>query len=308
MSAQLLADLTACFPDRAPLTISRWEALTSGWANTVYAFDLLGADGRSDPLILKQFAAEAAASKEARALQALGDAGYPVPHVWLAQTTQIVMERFAGQPLWSVYEAASASEQAALGAQFVRLLLDLQTLDPHLLAAEPDAETIPQREIERLRADHRPEFRAVIDWLDVNCVACPRAVIAHRDYHPWNVLIDQTGRAVVLDWEWEIADLRYDLAWMLTLMQRSGFADFSAAALAEYQRQTGQPVEQLPYFEVLTTTRWLMNVTRSLQSGANLRTGAADEFRTFLAQPIQRAQTLIAAITGIPKLNLLRTP
>ncbi len=104
---------------------------------------------------------------------------------------------------------------------------------------------------------------------------------------------------MVLDWEWEIADLRFDLAWMLTLMQRSGFADFSAAALAEYQRQTGQPVEQLDYFEVLTTTRWLMNVTRSLQSGANLRAGAADEFRNFLPQPIQRARTLIAAITGI---------
>jgi aminoglycoside phosphotransferase (APT) family kinase protein len=138
----------------------------------------------------------------------------------------------------------------------------------------------------------------VIDWLDAHRVPCQRAVIAHRDYHPWNVLLDDSGRSLVLDWDWEIADPRFDLAWVITLMQRSGFADFGAALLGRYQALS-HPVEYLAYFEVLTTTRWWMNVSRSLQVNANLRAGAADEFRAFLEQPIREARRLIENHTGI---------
>lgn len=301
MRDSLLAELSARLPERAPLRLENWTPLTSGWANNVYAFDLHDAAGQVEPLVLKAFTIAAKARKEAQALAALAGAGYPVPRVLLAQGETIVMERVAGQPLWEVYTAAAAAppRQDELAAQFVRLLVDLQALDASLLAAEPDADAVPAREIERLRADETPVFRPVIDWLDARRVPCPRAVIAHRDYHPWNVLLAPDGAVHVIDWDWEIADPRFDLAWMLTLMARSGFGAFSAAALRLYEQMVGQAVADLPYFEVLTTTRWLLNVTRSLTSGAALRADAADDFRAFLAAPIRSAQALIAAHSGL---------
>jgi len=300
---RLLNALSITFPYRAPLRIDHFAVLTSGWANNIYAFDLIDPAGQNDALVLKQFSIAEKAGKEARALKALAQANYPVPRVLLAQDDLIVMERFAGSPLWTHYEQASESQREALTTLFVHLLLDLQALDVRILIPGADtgglSEAIPEEEIGRLRQDSRPEFSPVIDWLDAHRVRCSRPVISHRDYHPWNVLLDAGGRAVVLDWDWEIADPRFDLAWMLTLMQRSGFGDFSAAALACYEKLSGQSVESLAYFEVLTTTRWWMNVTRSLDSNANLRAGAADEFRAFLEKPILEASRLIADHTGI---------
>ncbi|MEO8392042.1 MAG: phosphotransferase [Chloroflexota bacterium] len=291
------------FPYRAPLRIEHFAVFTSGWANNIYAFDLIDSSDQTEALVLKQFSGTAKAGKEARALEALSQANYPVPRVLLAQDDLIVMERFAGAPLWTHYEAADSSQRDHLTTLFVRLLLDLQALDPRPLVPEGDNgvlwDATQEGEIARLREDLRSEFSPVIDWLDAHRVRCTRPVISHRDYHPWNVLLDDAGRAVVLDWDWEIADARFDLAWMLTLMQRSGFADFSTAALAAYERLSGQAVEDLAYFEVLTTTRWWMNVSRSLQSSANLREGAADEFRAFLEKPILEARRLIADHTGI---------
>ena len=299
MRKTLLAGLEARLPERAPLLIAGWTTLTSGWANNIFAFDLQDAAGRVDKLILKQFTVTAKADKEARALAALAGAGYSVPRVLLAQDELIVMERVDGQTLWSLYEAGSEAQRGELAALLVRLLVDLQALDARLLAAEPNTEAVPMQEIKRLRADERTAFRPVIDWLEAQRVPCPRAVISHRDYHPWNVLVEPSGQARVIDWDWEIADPRFDLAWLLMLMARSGFANFSAAARSIYEQMNGGAVELEAYFEVLTTIRWLMNVTRSLASGANLRTDAADDFRVFLAAPIRSAQALIEAQTGI---------
>ena len=299
----LLAGLNAALADRAPLALRNFTPLTSGWANNIDAFDLIDSSGRAEALVWKHFSVAAKADKEARALAALNNAAYPVPRVLLATGDSIIMERFDGSPLWTHYEAANPVQRDDLTTLFVRLLLDLQALDVSIFVSEANtvrlSEAIPEAEIGRLREDDRPEFSPVIDWLEAHRVRCPRPVISHRDYHPWNVLLDASGHAVVLDWDWEIADPRFDLAWMLTLMQRSGFADFSAAALARYEALTGQPVENLAYFEVLTTTRWWLNVSRSLQSSANLRDGAADEFRAFLEQPIRAARQRIADHTGL---------
>jgi aminoglycoside phosphotransferase (APT) family kinase protein len=315
------------FPTRSNIKVSAVETLTSGFASDVYSFHLAyNEDGaaHSENLILKTYPAGAVgadrALRERHALDNLHTEGFPVPqpitleveHVDMERSF-IVMQRIEGRVLWEAFESASDAEKRDLTALFTGLLADLhglpfEVLVPRLLVR--DEYTLIKREIYNLRAmitqQQREELSPVADWLHArrDSVPCKRPRITHRDYHPWNVLLtaDDSGypyRAYVIDWDWQIGDPRYDVAWMATLMERSGFADFRANALAEYERLTGAPLENFEYFEVLANARWLVNVTHSLETGAGLRNGAGERFRQFVATPIQRAKAMIRARTGI---------
>lgn len=100
-----------------------------------------------------------------------------------------------------------------------------------------------EHELDQLRRDsqHFPygTLTEVVQWLEQRkqTVPCDRPAILHRDDHPWNVLIDATERAWGIDWDWQIGDACFDLAWMLVLMRRSGFDSFSTAVHAQYVKQ-----------------------------------------------------------------------
>jgi aminoglycoside phosphotransferase (APT) family kinase protein len=113
------------------------------------------------------------------------------------------------------------------------------------------------------------------------------------------VLVDVTERLTVLDWDWQIGDARFDLAWTLTLMRRSNFHAFSTAIQDEYARQSDRALDELAYFEVLTTMRWLLNVTQSVESGEVLHGTARESFRDFLVEPIQQAIVLLSEHTRV---------
>ena len=74
--------------------------------------------------------------------------------------------------------------------------------------------------------------------------------------------------------------------------------DFSDAVKAEYARQTAYPVDEYEYFEVLTTTRWLMNVLPALGARSQLKPAKRDAFQVFLGEPLQHAQRLLQQHTG----------
>ncbi|WP_328291338.1 phosphotransferase family protein [Kineococcus sp. NBC_00420] len=300
------------------------QEVSGGWASSLYTFDLHRNEESTAPtvrLVLKTYAPDedgrAHAVREWQALQRLRAVDYPVPRAVLLEPDAdhlgrpfVVMEHVAGVTLWQAHEAADPGTQAQLVSAFTAALRALHALDPRLLEpADTDQGEFDyvEREVAELHRDSAGVVRVglsnVLGWLRErrHLVPCLRPVILHRDYHPWNVLVDSSGRPWVLDWDWRIGDPRFDLAWTCTLMQRSGFDAFAQAVRQEYASTVGagDPLEELAYFEVLTTVRWLLNVLPSIESGTRLDAATRAEFRAFLVGPVREARALLRARTGI---------
>jgi aminoglycoside phosphotransferase (APT) family kinase protein len=270
-------------------------------------------------LVLKTYAptnhGQEHAAREWQALTRLRAADYPAPRAILFEPDDrhigspfIVMEHIAGQQLWEAHEHADQSRQERLTRLFVTRLVELHALNPQIIEpaltwAHPYV--FIERELEALRRDSERSphqtLAQVVSWLEQRkaAVPCERPVILHRDYHPWNVLVDATDRLNVIDWDWKIGDARFDLAWTLTLMRRSNFDAFSTAVQDEYVRLSDHALEELAYFEVLTTMRWLLNVTQSVASSEALYGAAREAFREFLVEPVQHAVMLLREHTGV---------
>ena len=309
-------------PDQSVRSLGPLVMLTGGWASSLYSFTLEQAevgDALATTVVLKTYAPGARgrghARREWRALTRLRVMNYPVPRVIIFEPDDrhlghpfIVMDHIAGASFWHVFEAADPVAQAQLAQLFVAQLVALHALDPHLL--EPAAcLTHPygyiERELEQLRRDSVNSPHAmlpeVVQWLEQRkrAVPCERPAILHRDYHPWNVLVDAAEHLWVIDWDWRIGDARFDLAWTCMLMRRSGFRAFSSAVRDEYARQSDRSLDGLAYFEVLTTVRWLLNVLPSAESDVRSDSAARADFRTFLVGPVRQAQAFLRECTGI---------
>lgn len=296
--------------------------LSSGWASDVYRFtlryDQMGNTIRQK-LVLKTYPNTAEgidrALKERHALFHLRSEKYPVPGVSEVEIDSqhlgrpfVIMEYIEGELLWDALHQAEGEKRAELIRLFVGLLVDLHQRGLAILipTLKPMSElALINREIHTLKGmistQQRDEFTPIVNWLREHRdrAACDKPTTAHRDFHPWNVVIDSQGHPFVIDWAWQVADARYDLAWTLTLLERSGYKSVRDEVLQEYQRVTGAPVDQLDYFEVLTHVRWLMDVTHSLQRGENLRDGSKDEFRAVVSAWVRYAADDIHTKTGI---------
>lgn len=310
------------YPDQPVQSLGSLVALGGGWASDLYTFTLQGARSGgvlATTSVLKMYAPDARgrehATREWRALTGLRAVGHPVPRAVLLELDArhlghpfIVMDHVPGYSFWQAIEAADPVDRIRLTRSFVAQLVALHALDPHLL--EPAADlTDPyshiERELEKLRRDSAscPDVvpAQVIRWLERRRrdVPCERPVILHRDYHPWNVVVDEAERLWVVDWDWSIGDARFDLAWTCTLMRRSGLHTFSSAVRDEYVHQSNRPLDHLAYFEVLTTVRWLLNVLPSAQPDTRSDAAARANFQAFLVEPVRQAQALLQEHTGV---------
>jgi aminoglycoside phosphotransferase (APT) family kinase protein len=308
--------------DRSMRSLGPPVKLAGGWASGLYTFPLRRAelgDALATTVVLKMYAPNARgrehATREWRALTYLRGVGYSVPHLILFEPDArhlghpfIVMDYVPGTSFWHAFEAGDPVLQAQLTRSFVAQLVALHALDPHLL--EPAAVlTHPysyvEHELEQLRHDgaNSPHVTVVgvVEWLEQRkqAVPCERPAVLHRDYHPWNVLVDAAAQLWVVDWDWRIGDARFDLAWTRMLMQRSGFHAFSSDIRDEYARQSDRSLDALLYFEVLATVRWLLNVLPSTESDEMLDAAARADFRAFLVEPVRQAQTFLQDRTGI---------
>lgn len=295
--------------------------LSGGWASSLYTFTQPQATTKQvgTTSVLKLYAptrpGREHAEREWHALTQLRAAGYPVPQGILCEPDAgplgspfVVMNHVAGPSFWSAYEAADAGRQATLTKGFVEQLLALQALDPRILQPAPtpvDPYGYLDHELALLRRDSEGSPHAmlpqILQWLEQrkNTVPCERPAILHRDYHPWNVLVDAEEHLWVIDWDWQIGDPRFDLAWTCTLMERGGFGSFSSDVQDEFERQSGRAIEGLDYFKVLTTLRWLLNVLPAKDPEVPVDLAAQAEFRAFLVDPVQRARTFLAESTGV---------
>lgn len=295
-------------------SIRSLTALTGGWANSLYTVTLRPAGSEAAlpaTLVLKLYEPDARGSEHARrewrALTELRAMDYPVPGVLALEPDAghlgrpfIVMEHLPGAPFWEVFEAADPVARAELTRSFAAQLVALHELDPSRLdpgAGLTDPYDYVDTELARLRRDCAESAHAALaralPWLERRrpAVPCERPAILHRDYHAWNVLVTGADEFWVIDWDWQIGDARFDLAWTCMLMDRSGASAFSGAVREEYARRSDRSLDDFDFFEVLTTLRWLLNVLPAAAVRA--------DFRTFLIEPVRRAQEILRDRAGV---------
>lgn len=306
---------THAFPKRQDARLHDLALLSRGWESDIYAFRVEWDENghpRQEDLVLRVYPGGDAYTKsggEYNALTFLHRLGYPVPRVDRLERDAspfgmpfLIMERIHGKPLWGIMFHSLLWRRRRLISQFCGLLARLHAIDWHSAVEnpreyEPDGNqsggdnTIVGRMLdswqEFVNGQDKilPGFAPVLEWL-VNHqrdVVSTRASLVHMDFHPNNLLLCGDGSAVVIDWtNFNITDYRFDLAWTLVLVCSVEGLRWRKPFLREYERQRGQPVEGLEFFEAAACLRRLYSVLFSLAAGAGqlgMRPGVEEEMR-----------------------------
>ncbi|WP_252235374.1 aminoglycoside phosphotransferase family protein [Clostridium sp. CH2] len=289
------------------------KVLKSGWAGEIISLEF---KDNTQKYVIKTYNSSKNGleniKQEWTGLNLLYNANYPVPRPIISdfvnEKPYIVMEKIEGENLWACYQTLSKEDRQQLLEKFVKVFLKLHELDVSIIDKELRKDSTSSfiekeiNEIKKLVEENKLEyFTQIIDWLQkekANIIGEKLSII-HRDYHPWNVIVDNNKAIYVIDLLWGIGDYRFDLAWMYTLMERSGFEDFSQNALKKYKELKNQNINNFEYFKVFSTLRWLINVMISLKTGENLNETRNKEFENFVSPLIQNGIMSIKKITGI---------
>lgn len=289
------------------------KVLKSGWAGEIISLKF---KDNTQKYVVKTYNSSKNGleniKQEWKGLNLLYNANYPVPRPIMSdfvnEKSYIVMEEIEGENLWNCYQTLSKEDRDKLLERFVKVFLKLHVLDVSIvdkkLVKDSTISFIENEinEIKKLVEENKLEyFTQIIDWLQkekVNIIGEKLSII-HRDYHPWNVIVDNNEKLYVIDLLWGIGDYRFDLAWTYTLMERSGFEDFSENVLKKYKELRNENINNFEYFKVFSTLRWLINVMASLKTGENLNETRNKEFKNFIYPLIQKGISSIQEITGI---------
>ncbi|MGE5150996.1 MAG: phosphotransferase family protein, partial [Rhodospirillaceae bacterium] len=232
--------------------------LSGGFDTTILAFRLNGApaDGSaaadwsaaadrsaaadwSGPLILRVMTRGDQGPRvlrEAAVHAALVQAGFPAPRVLLHETELaplglpfLVMERLAGEPMWSGAAEAGSAAMLAMPRQLAELHVRLHRVSgealrdsARALGIDPAVMGVPA-DVERLhRRIVREGLTALVpaaDWLVANVPAPVQAeVICHGDFHPLNIMMDGGRVSGVIDWaNVVLGEPAYDIAAVRTI-------------------------------------------------------------------------------------------
>jgi aminoglycoside phosphotransferase (APT) family kinase protein len=321
----------SAFPNWQNVRTSRFAYLADGWESVIYAFDLdylAGEEPHHEGLVLRIYPGadpRPKARREYEAIFRLGKAGYPVPRVFLLECdhspfTQpfILMERIEGRPLWNALSDAQPAEQAILLERYSELYVRLHRLDWRLLARdEGDSAgngSIPVRpgDIDTwlnmartvLQGFGWPLDNPFLVWLEQHRANITRSwpAATHGDFHPNNVLLRPDGAMVVIDWtNFDLTDARFDLAWTLVLANSYMGMEWRDRFLQAYERQAGQAVEQIEYFEVCACARRLFDLSISISAGAEkmgMRTDAVEAMKAQVV-PARRVYQMLQKYTGL---------
>ena len=215
------------------------------------------------------------------------------------------MERINGKLFGDAYMEVTLNEKEIMMNKFAELLYELHQVDIPNKDNSYLSTSLIDYELEEIKnMISRYSLNSLIDiykWLNKNknMISNLKPVIVHRDYHPWNVIINEGGKTFVIDWVWGIGDFRFDLAWLVSLLERSGFEEIAQKLYSSYERKSKKKIENFEYFEVLATLRQILNILISIYSGENLRENEREKFLLFIKKPIEKALEMFEQITKI---------
>jgi len=269
--------------------------ISDGWENEVYPFTIeygRSTDRKHKDLILRIYPGDYAAQKAARefnGMKKLYELGFPVPEVFILGLDDspfgrpfVIMEKIDGRLMGTVINESPDEKRQELITLFCSMFVDLHALDWRPFTPDPSVyETgepytfiknwlsTAQRHGERFQ---RNEFAPTLTWLKERYldVPCERLSVIHFDYHPYNILLRDDGKAFVIDWtNIDVADFRMDLAWTILLTSTYRNPEAREIILGEYERIAGYRIQQIEYFEVAASLRRLFSISVSLSDGAD---------------------------------------
>ena len=289
--------------DPASVTVTEYEVITGGYSRAmarVWVEDATGRRGyvvRSDPppgqsIIDTDRAQDWAVHS---ALHESGMVPLPPPR-WFDATgaelgsPAIVMDLIESESLLSKARREVTDEpDLAMADQLGATAAGVHTFDVAVLPADLERPTswddyIDQRiqrwvDAERAHVSSDPVMRYVASWLRDNKPPPMPLGLVHGDFQMANVLVDQNGDYVLIDWELtHIGDPREDLGWgVLGLaLQAPEVVLDDDAFYTRYRERTGFTEEQVnpatvAYFTVLGADNVFLSVMEQL---AGVATGA----------------------------------
>lgn len=290
----LVSFYRAKFPSREDMVISHFKHISAGWENEVYSFTIgykeAGKRFREE-MILRIYPGDNAPQKAARefnGMKKLYELGFPVPQVFVLELDNspfgspfVIMEKINGQLMGQAIDKSSHEKRQELITLFCKMFVHLHALDWKPFVTNPyiyetgDPYTLVnqwlsrgQRYIEDFGAK---EYTPVLCWLEERRLDVPseRPSVIHFDYHLHNILLQDDGKAFVIDWtNIDIADFRIDLAWTILLTSTYGHPEAREIVLGEYERIAGSKIQHIEYFEVVACLRRLLSISVSISEGA----------------------------------------
>jgi aminoglycoside phosphotransferase (APT) family kinase protein len=200
--------------------------------------------------------------KEWDALVFLHNAGYAVPEPYKKDQHNIIMQYVDSGNFWETYQAVGTTAQYELMDKFIKLLYDLHIITPN---TPPSSGFIKNElmEIETIITgkglDCYREILGKLEALSTEIKESPPCFI-HRDYHPWNVLLDKNRKLYAIDLLLKQGDYRFDVGWTYMIMYRTGFEDFAQEFLEGYYKLKSEVCCNMEYFKQLANLRWIVNV------------------------------------------------
>lgn len=239
----------------APAT--RVSVLASGWETTVFEFTLESPSPTcasipiAQPMVLRFYEGSAADTKGTRehlTIKSLYTAGYPVPRPYVFEPDRqalgapfLIMQRLGGGRLFGANSFPQAFKTFSLGFfSFVRAQARLHKYDPaspglrdipHAYSTDPPAPNEPPL-LDRILAiianrvenGPLPGLREALSRVSerASLFRSSRQSIVHMDYHPLNVMVENTRVTGVIDWvNTDVGDRHLDAAMTAVILSSS---------------------------------------------------------------------------------------
>jgi aminoglycoside phosphotransferase (APT) family kinase protein len=223
-------------------------------------------------------------SEEFALIRAAHRAGVAAPEpLWLGTDPEVLGKPFflmrkvegvaAGHRL--VKEPGFAIDRKRLVERLGEELAKIHALTPPQPGLEflgpPSAHPAPDRIAEyRAHLDAlglaRPALEYGLAWAERHAPKPEAITLTHQDYRTGNYLVNETGLAAILDWEFAAwGDPDSDIGWFCARCWRFGAVEREAGGIgaradfiAAYERASGRPVDagRVRFWEVMAHIRW----------------------------------------------------
>ena len=306
--------------------------LTGGFWASMYRLRLGGQPPSVPTDVVFRIAPDAPmGAKEIAVQQTIAEMGFPTPHVRLAGSVDAdlggvwsVMDFAAGTPPLGDLNGIAALRGAAglfarLPVQLASMMAGIHGLDPEpvsaaVAAAAPTVAWTVDHLCQEFDAGadalSRPDLVTAVRALTACRPAEKTTVICHGDLHPFNLLVEENGDVVVVDWTAAVrAEPAYDVAFTSMLLANPPLA--APGPLKPIIRWIGSRLARrfvtryraIASHDDLASLDWYraLHCTRILLEAASLdaRDGSSDARHPFHAL-VPVAASAVSAVTGTP--------